>query len=124
MNPFTRHPHRQGVSYVEHWHFAAAIAWRLLKSAVAFGIHALLPFVSIPRDLDLEATAACLMERNRWIEGAAASVAGSRIHDKQSGSDPFLKTPCLVIHGVSDSLAPFSEGNHIVARIPGAKLVT
>lgn len=72
MNAFTRHPHEQGINYVEHWAFATGIAWRLLASVVAFTVHALLPFISIDRQLDLEATAAFLGERNRFIAAAAA----------------------------------------------------
>jgi len=70
MNPFTRHPHHQGVSYLEHWFFAMGIAWRLLASVGAFALHALLPFISIAAHHDLETTAAYLAERNRWIESA------------------------------------------------------
>ena len=73
MNPFTRHPQQQGVTYGEHRRFATGIARRLLKSAFAFGVHAVLPFVSIPRELDLAATADFLEERNRWIASAAAN---------------------------------------------------
>ena len=70
MNPFTRHPNHKGVSYFEHWFFAMGIAWRLLASVGAFALHALLPFLSIAPQHDLEATAAFLAERNRWIETA------------------------------------------------------
>ena len=70
MNSFTAHPHRQGVTYFEHWRFAIGIACRLLASVVAFAAHAILPSISIKPDLDLEATAAYLAERNRWIETA------------------------------------------------------
>ena len=70
MNPFTIHPHRQGVTYFEHWHFAMGIACRLLMSVVAFAAHAILPSISIKPLLDLESTAAYLAERNRWIETA------------------------------------------------------
>lgn len=73
MNAMTAHPHEQGVSYFEHWEFAMGIAWRLLASVVAFALHALLPFITIKPPLDLEATAAFLLERNRFIEAAAAS---------------------------------------------------
>jgi hypothetical protein len=70
MNLFTAHPHQQGISYVEHWRFAMGIAWRLLISVAAFAMHAILPFISIGPRLDLEATAAFLSERNRWIQTA------------------------------------------------------
>ncbi len=71
MNLFTQHPHDQGVSYFEHLDFAIGIAWRLLCSALAFTIHALLPFVSIDKKFDLECTSAFLLERNHFIECAA-----------------------------------------------------
>jgi len=70
MNPFNHHPRRQGIGYLEHWCFAMGIACRLLLSTAAFAVHALFPFVSISRDLDLEATAEFLGERNAWIEAA------------------------------------------------------
>ena len=73
MNPFTRHPRQQGVTYDEHLRFAMGIAWRLLRSVLVFGLHAVFPFVSLPRELDLESTAAFLEESNRWIESAAAN---------------------------------------------------
>ena len=76
MKPFTEHPHQQGVTYFEHWHFAMGIAYRLLASVVAFGLHAILPFITIEPRLDLEATAAFLAERNRFIETAAATEYG------------------------------------------------
>lgn len=70
MNPFTRHPRQQGIDYLEHWRFAMGIACRLLLSVAAFAVHAVFPFVSISRELDLEATAEFLGERNAWIEAA------------------------------------------------------
>jgi len=70
MNPFIAHPHRQGVTYFEHWHFAMGISLRLLMSVLAFAVHAMLPSISIKPRFDLEATAAFLTERNRWIETA------------------------------------------------------
>lgn len=70
MNPFTAHPHRQGVTYFEHGYFALGIACRLFMSVVAFAVHAILPCITIKPRLDLEATAAYLAERNRWIETA------------------------------------------------------
>jgi len=85
MNPlnvlthFTGHPHRQGVSYFEHLGFATGIAWRLLASAAAFALHALLPFISIAPQHDLEATAAYLAERNRWIETAHSRAPGAGV---------------------------------------------
>jgi len=74
MNPLTMHPRQQGITYIQHWCFAMGIAYRLLASVVAFAIHAMLPFIPIEPRLDLEATAACLTERNRWIETAKIAV--------------------------------------------------
>ncbi len=51
-NPFTTHPHRQGISYVEHWRFAMGIAFRLLTSVFTFALHAILPFLPIARRND------------------------------------------------------------------------
>ena len=84
MNPFTAHPHRQGISYVEHWRFAMGIAFRLLTSVSAFALHAILPFLSIAPRLDLEATVAYLEERNRWI-GTANRM---RLHDLRLSRPP------------------------------------
>ena len=74
MNPFTEHTQQQGVTYIEHWCFAMGIAYRLLGSVVAFALHAMLPFIDIECRLDLEATAAFVEERNRWIEGAKERI--------------------------------------------------
>jgi hypothetical protein len=74
-NLFTAHPHRQGISYVEHWRFAMGVAFRLLTSVLAFALHATLPFLRIAPRLDLEATAAFLTERNRWISSNGSSAA-------------------------------------------------
>ena len=68
MTIFTRHPHDQGINYFEHWGFAMGIAWRLLRSVLAFAIHALMPWITIEKQLDLEATSAFLLERNDFIE--------------------------------------------------------
>ncbi len=76
MNPFATHPRQQGITYVEHWCFAMGIAYRLLTSVVAFAVHAILPFIPIEPRLDLESTAAYLVERNRWIETAKGTVHG------------------------------------------------
>ena len=79
MTIFTEHPQQQGVTYFEHWAFAFGIAWRLLRSVLAFSIHALLPFITIDRSLDLEATSSFLLERNDFIEAAAAKARDASI---------------------------------------------
>ena len=58
MNPFTIHTQQQGVTYVEHLYFAMGIAYRLFISVLAFAAHALLPFIDIKPEHDLEATVA------------------------------------------------------------------
>lgn len=82
MNVFTKHPHEQGVSYFEHWVFAAGVAWRLLQSVFAFTIHGLLPFITIERRLDFEATSEYLLERNRFIEQAAGKLSGVTVRTR------------------------------------------
>ena len=85
MNPLTTHTQKQGVTYWEHWGFAMGIAYRLLVSVLAFAIHAMLPFISIEFNHDLEATAEFLEERNHWIETAHSRQIGRReSHDAGS----------------------------------------
>jgi hypothetical protein len=84
MTAFTRHPYRQGVTYFRHWLFAMGIAGRLLASVLAFLLHAVLPFITIQPRLDLEATSAFLLERNHFIETAAATAHGRVIPDRTS----------------------------------------
>lgn len=85
MNMFSRHPNEQGITYLEHLVFAIGIAGRLLASVIAFALHAVLPFSPIARRLDLEATAAFLLERNRFIENAGA--------DRWQGEMPTAQEP-------------------------------
>ena len=68
MNIFVAHPQEQGVTYREHLIFAMGVASRLLRSALAFALHAVFPFIGIDRSLDLTATSRFLQERNEWIE--------------------------------------------------------
>jgi len=70
MNPFNVHTQQQGITYFTHGCFAMGIALRLLASVAAFAVHAAFPFIDIEPRLDLEATAAFLQQRNRWIEQA------------------------------------------------------
>ena len=76
MKAFTRHPIAQGVTYLQHWAFAMGIAWRLSRSVAAFALHGFFPFIDIERRFDLEATSKFLLERNRYIENAAARAHG------------------------------------------------
>jgi hypothetical protein len=73
MTIFTQHPHDQGITYSEHWAFAMGIAWRLLRSVFAFAVHGLMPWITIEKKLDLEATSAYLLDRNDFIEAASAA---------------------------------------------------
>ena len=77
MTLFTQHPHDQGITYIEHWIFAMGIAWRLLRSVVAFAVHGTLPFITIDRKYDLEATSAYLLGQNEFIEAAAEAGNGA-----------------------------------------------
>ncbi len=95
MAIFTKHPHEQGVSYFEHWGFAVGIAWRLLRSVLAFSLHALLPFIKIDRQLDLEATSAFLLERNTFIETAAAAGHGSHFPAREQTAPSHHDTPAF-----------------------------
>ena len=45
------------------------IALRLFQSVMAFGLHAVFPFIEIRKNLDLEATARFIQEQNAWVEG-------------------------------------------------------
>jgi hypothetical protein len=68
MTIFTEHPSAQGFTYVSHLVFAAGVALRLLRSAAAFALHAVFPFVSIRPALDFEATMDFLSEQNQLVE--------------------------------------------------------
>lgn len=96
MTIFTEHPYAQGVTYFEHWDFAIGIAWRLFRSVLAFSLHALLPFISIDRQLDLEATSAFLLERNDFIETAAAKGQASHFPVREPDAPGHHDTPAFV----------------------------
>lgn len=68
MNIFIQHTQQQGVTYIEHCFFAMGIAARLLSSVIAFALHAIFPFLDIKKELDLEATAGFILDKNDWIE--------------------------------------------------------
>ena len=93
MTTFTKHPYDQGVTYFEHLGFAMGIAWRLLTSVLAFVLHAVLPFITIEPRLDLEATAAFLGERNRFIENAAATAHGRPVPVRATTNPDRHNTP-------------------------------
>jgi len=62
-----KHLKERKISYVSHGLFALGIAIRLGASAVAFAIHAILPFVPIPESLNLEATGLYLFEKDNSL---------------------------------------------------------
>jgi len=95
MTIFTQHPHAQGVTYLEHSEFAIGIAWRLFRSVLAFALHALLPCIKIDAKFDLEATSAFLLERNEFIETAAAKGRGSRFPVRESTAPGHNDTPAF-----------------------------
>ena len=95
MTAFTRHPYRQGVTYFRHWVFAMGIAGRLLASVMAFALHGILPFISIQRSLDLEATSAFLLQRNQFIETAAATARTRPVSGRQLKGPDRNSTPAL-----------------------------
>jgi hypothetical protein len=120
MNPFTEHTQQQGVGYVEHACFALGIALRLLRSVVAFAVHAVFPFIGIERRLDLEATADFLRQRNAWIEGAAARSVGRSIHrpgSTEARSDPFLHAAEIAL-----PVASTSGRTTFIPRVPKDEL--
>lgn len=69
IRAFLAHPHNQGVSYFVHLQFAMGIAIQLGLSVFFFTLHAIFPFIDIPRSLDLEASTHFLQQQNNWIEG-------------------------------------------------------
>jgi hypothetical protein len=95
MTAFTRHPHRQGITYFGHLVFAMGVAGRLLASVLAFLLHAILPFISIEPRFDLEATSAFLLERNHFIETAATTAHGREIPGRRSSNAGRQNTPAL-----------------------------
>ena len=69
FEPFRRHPREHaGKSYWEHSFFAMAISIRLLASSISFMIHSVLPFVPIPRILNLGCTIEFMEEKNNKVK--------------------------------------------------------
>ena len=63
-----KHPRSNGFSgYFEHARFALAISGRLMMSTCLFLIHAILPFVPVPKFLNLEATIDYLKKSNEKL---------------------------------------------------------
>jgi len=64
-NPFTKHPKENGYSgYFSHFAFAFSIAIRMLVTSSAFMLHSFLPFIPLPKFLNLEMTIQYLIKKN------------------------------------------------------------
>ena len=64
-NPFTKHPKENGHSgFFSHFFFSGSIALRTIVAASAFGIHAVFPFIPMPKFLNLEMTIQYLIRKN------------------------------------------------------------
>ena len=65
---FTAHLAERGITYLDHAYVALVISARLAISSTMFFIHAVLPFIKIPRYFNLEATSLYLFDKNVEIE--------------------------------------------------------
>jgi hypothetical protein len=64
-NLFTKHAKENGhVGYFSHFKFSLAIAFRTSVASFVFVIHALLPFIPLPKFLNLEMTIQYLIKKN------------------------------------------------------------
>ena len=64
-NPSTKHAKENGYNgYFLHFAFAFGISLRITLSAAAFFVHSLLPFIPLPKFLNLEATIQYLIKKN------------------------------------------------------------
>ena len=69
LNIFNRHPHMVAhQTWWGHCKFATKIAIRLFFTCFMFIIHAIFPFLSIPKWLNLEESALFLLEENKEVE--------------------------------------------------------
>jgi len=65
-NPFTKHPRENAYeTWWQHCQFAIGVGIRLVFTAIVFVIHAVFPFVTIPRWLNLEDTIVFLERENQ-----------------------------------------------------------
>ena len=55
-------------TYLKHFIFAMRVSFRLTLASTAFFIHAAVPFIKIPYNLNLESLALYLFERNNELE--------------------------------------------------------
>jgi hypothetical protein len=64
-NLFTKHPKENGHSgFFSHFFFAGSIALRMAISTCVFTVHAIFPFIPMPKFLTLEMTIQYLIKKN------------------------------------------------------------
>ena len=63
-----RHLREKNKTYLQHLVFALSVSIKLSLSSTILFIHAFLPFIKIPYDLNLESMALYLFERNNELE--------------------------------------------------------
>jgi hypothetical protein len=64
-SPFTKHPKENGHSgFFSHFVFAASISFRTAIASFTFLVHALFPFIPLPKFLNLEMTIQYLIRKN------------------------------------------------------------
>jgi hypothetical protein len=55
MNIFTKHSNSHGKTYWQHFKFAGKVSIMMFASSLFFFIHAVFPFISIPKKLNFDA---------------------------------------------------------------------
>ena len=63
-----KHLASKKTTYLQHFIFAMKVSFKLSLSSTAFFVHALLPFIKIPYDLNLESMALYMFEKNNELE--------------------------------------------------------
>ena len=63
-----KHLKERKISYLQHFIFAMRVSLRLTLASTAFFIHAFVPFIKIPYNMNLESMALYLFERNNELE--------------------------------------------------------
>jgi hypothetical protein len=64
-SPFTKHPKENGHSgFFSHFVFSASISFRTAIASFGFLLHALFPFIPVPKFLNLEMTIQYLIRKN------------------------------------------------------------
>ena len=63
-----KHLKERKLSYLQHFIFAMKVSLKLSLSSTAFFVHAVVPLIKIPYDLNLESVALYLFEKNNELE--------------------------------------------------------